>query len=142
MAEVMSARKAFKVAEERRGQDTFMATLLSVQPAMKKYTKEDGTRGVMMDDQGNPMYHDRLKFIRFKTEDGISCASVFPETFLNGIVPEIPSIDGIPVEITAYLNDNDMPQIMSIRYNKADLMPLNATMLEMIGKAGATVKLF
>ena len=140
MAEV-NAQSLFKVVEERKGQVTFEAVLMNVSLAYKKGPMgENGKRQILTDEAGNPLYHERLKTIQFKDDAGLHFASVFPEAFMNGVVPEVPGRGGLAVEITAYINDNDQPQIMAIRYDKGDTLVMSPAALKAI-EAGGAIKL-
>lgn len=149
MANQLSSREACYAREERKAQETWKGILKSVQPAIIYAKDEEGNFIVGANGKKQQLVIDGVP----QTSPIRCMATVYdPEArkerilwplrsqFLNGVVPEIPGMDGLPVQVTTYLNDDDQPQVLEIAYNKADTMPLSSEMKALLATGAVQVR--
>lgn len=137
MANVVSSRQACYARDVKKGQETWDGILRRVSPAIIWAKDEEGNP--ILDANGNKVQlviddvpqesPIRFQAVVYDPQDKVD-RILWPlkSMFLNGVVPEIPGMDGLPVRVTTYLDDQDRSQVAEILYNKADLTPMSSDM--------------
>lgn len=130
--------------QERKGQMEKDVIITSIQGAVKYDRDEDGS--FKLDSKGNRVVlevSDTRFMMHVKDPQSGTVKVLWPlkNMFLNGVVPMIPGIDGLPARVTLYQDDENRTQVLSVAYNVSDTLVVPSATLKAIENGTAKFSL-